>query len=149
MSSLKEELLCCLDDPLFPKTEVKQGAARVFEPVGLMREHWSNATPVRKIFKGAFERVGLPYFNPHSIRNTLTLLGEHVCKGNIEAFKAWSQNLGHENMLTTLTSYGTVARDRQREIMRQISSGRTAPDAYSPEVLEMADKLVKAGIGSL
>ncbi|GMU76950.1 MAG: hypothetical protein AMXMBFR45_24410 [Gammaproteobacteria bacterium] len=35
-----------------------------------------------------------------------------------EQFKAWSQNLGHEGVLTTLYAYGAVAEGRQREIIR-------------------------------
>ena len=42
-----------------------------------------------------------------------------------EAFKAWSQNLGHEHVLTTLTSYGTVAPYRQAELIRSL--GKSAP----------------------
>ena len=41
---------------------------------GLERAHWANAHPVRAIFKEAFTRAGLPYFNPHSFRNTLVQL---------------------------------------------------------------------------
>jgi hypothetical protein len=62
----------------------------------------------------AFFNAGLPYFNPHSFRATLVQLGEEVCKSP-EEFKAWSQNLGHEKVLTTFTSYGTVACQRQGE----------------------------------
>jgi hypothetical protein len=43
-------------------------------------------------------------------------LGERLCQ-NPEQFKAWSQNLGHEGVLTTLFAYGTVPEGRQREIM--------------------------------
>jgi integrase/recombinase XerD len=32
----------------------------------------------------------------------------------------WSQNLGHESILTTFSSYGPVTFYRQAEIMRQI-----------------------------
>ena len=42
---------------------------------GLDRKHWSSAGPIRAIFKEAFAAVGLPYFNPHSFRKTLALLG--------------------------------------------------------------------------
>ena len=41
----------------------------------LDRKHWSNAGPIRAIFKEAFSAAGLPYFNPHSFRKTLALLG--------------------------------------------------------------------------
>src|SRR5438046_2542042 len=37
-----------------------------------------------------------------------------------EEYKAWSQNLGHENVLTTFSSYGDVARHRQAEIIRSL-----------------------------
>src|SRR5262249_5379295 len=74
------------------------------------------AGPIRAIFKDAFAGVGLPYFNPHSFRKTLALLGGQICKSP-EEYKAWSQNLGHENVLTTFSSYGDVARHRQAEII--------------------------------
>lgn len=41
-----------------------------------------------------------------------------------EAFKAWSQNLGHEDALTTFTSYGTLPVHRQGEVMRGIEERR-------------------------
>ena len=127
---LREELLYCLDDPLFPKTEVKQGAARMFEPVGVKPEHWSNATPIRKVFKDAFEQAGLPYFNPHSFRKTLVQLGGKVCQ-TPEEFKAWSQNLGHEAVLTTFFSYGEVQQDRQSEILRALGKNPITPESHA------------------
>jgi integrase len=103
------------DDPLFPVTEVLVGTSRQFEVSGLARRHWKNASPIRKIFRDAFVKAGLSYFNPHSFRNTLVQLGEQSCK-TPEEFKAWSQNLGHEKALTTFLSYGEVASHRQGEI---------------------------------
>ncbi len=116
VAHLKERRLWGLDDPLFPKTLVAVGENRRFAAAGLMRECWNNAAPIRSIFKREFERCGLPYFNPHSFRKTLVRLGQERCQ-TPEQFKAWSQNLGHENVLTTFTSYGQVARTRQREII--------------------------------
>ncbi len=49
----------------------------------------------------------MPYFNPHLLRNTLVQVA-YDRKLDAEAFKAWSQNLGHESCLTTFSSYGTV-----------------------------------------
>lgn len=65
----------------------------------------------------------LPYFNPHSFRNTLVDLGESLCH-TIEEFKAWSQNLGHEGVLTTLYSYGTVQEGRQADIFKRFKEPR-------------------------
>jgi hypothetical protein len=64
-----------LDDPLFPATKVAVGDNLRFGAVGLHRKHWSNAGPIRTIFKNGFAAAGLPYFNPHSFRKTLALLG--------------------------------------------------------------------------
>lgn len=96
------------------------GASRQFETAGLKREHWSSAAPIRAIFRDAFETAGLPYFNPHSFRNTLVRLGETRCR-TPEDFKAWSQNLGHEGVLTTFYSYGEVGNRRQGEIIRTLA----------------------------
>ena len=118
---LRQEKLWGLDDPLFPATKIVVGDSRHFEASGLDRKHWSSAGPIRAIFKGAFAAAGLPYFNPHSFRKTLALLGGHICKSP-EEYKAWSQNLGHENVLTTFLSYGDVARHRQAEIIRALGT---------------------------
>ena len=47
-----------------------------FTTVGVEPEHWSGANEVREIFKTAFNRAGLPYYNPHSFRNTIVNLGK-------------------------------------------------------------------------
>ncbi len=120
VSLLKTELLFGNDDPLFPKTEVKRGKAGGFESVGLTNKHWANAAAIRRIFKQAFAVANLPNFNPHSFRSTLASLGETLCR-TPEQFKAWSQNLGHEGVLTTLYSYGSVSDGRQSDIIRQFS----------------------------
>ena len=105
---------------------ISLGANRQFEAAGLTREHWSNATPIRTIFREAFANAGLPYFNPHSFRNTLVQLGQDLCK-TPEQFKAWSQNLGHEKVLTTFLSYGEVACQRQGEIIRDLAMHHNRP----------------------
>jgi integrase len=117
---LQRERLWGLDDPLFPASKVVVGDTRQFQAAGLDRKHWSSAGPIRTIFKAAFAAAGLPYFNPHSFRKTLALLGGQICRSP-EEYKAWSQNLGHENVLTTILSYGDVARHRQAEIIRAFS----------------------------
>jgi integrase len=63
---LRAEKLWGLDDPLFPATKIVVGDDLRFVAVGLDRKHWSNAGPIRTIFKEAFVVAGLPYFNPHS-----------------------------------------------------------------------------------
>ncbi|WP_232529326.1 tyrosine-type recombinase/integrase [Methylomonas koyamae] len=137
---LKEELLWSNDDPLFPKTQVAVGDERVFKAIGLEKAHWSNATPIRTLFREAFEAAGLPYFNPHSFRKTLVNLGQQICQ-TPEEFKAWSQNLGHEEVLTTLYSYGYVQQSRQGEIIQSLKNSRT-PSAQNAD--DFAKAVAKA-----
>jgi len=137
---LKSECLMGNDEPLFPKTEMGQGIDNNFQVVGLSREHWSSAAAIRKIFKDAFSLAELPSFNPHSFRNTLTVLGESLCH-SAEEFKAWSQNLGHEGVLTTFYSYGEVQESRQIDIFKQLKEPRTG--VVSSDVSELARALAQ------
>jgi len=146
---LREEMLWGNDDPLFPATRIALGPSRQFEAVGLERAHWSSAARIRTIFRDAFAGAGLPYFNPHSFRNTLVRLGQVRCQ-TPEDFKAWSQNLGHDKVLTTFLSYGQVEGTRQGEIIR----GLAAPQvAGQPDVSELAKALVRemrdSGVGAV
>ncbi len=119
---LRDELLFGLDDPLFPKTKLGKGKENVFEAQGLTREHWKTTTSIRDVFKQAFNDAGLIYYNPHSFRHLLSAMAQKTCK-TVEEFKAWSQNLGHEGVLTTLYSYGEVQLERQGEIMDGLRVG--------------------------
>ncbi|MCU7931388.1 MAG: tyrosine-type recombinase/integrase [Candidatus Thiodiazotropha sp. (ex Codakia rugifera)] len=137
---LREEMLWSNDDPLFPATCVVQGSTRRFEAAGLERKHWSTAAPIRTIFRNAFSNADLPYFNPHSFRNTLVRLGETICQ-TPEDFKAWSQNLGHEGVLTTFYSYGNVSTQRQGEIVQRLASKKLM--SQQPAVKELAKELAR------
>jgi integrase/recombinase XerD len=128
---LANEKLFGPTDPLFPATQVVLGEGHCFQAGGLSRSHWSNATPIRAIFKQAFEHAGLPYANPHSFRKTLVLLGERLCR-TPEEFKAWSQNLGHEQVLTTFSSYGNLTGRRQAELIRNLGHRSESPSNIDP-----------------
>jgi len=143
---LRDEKLWGNNDPLFPSTRIEVGPSRQFEATGLKRAHWSTATPIRKIFREAFVNAGLPYFNPHSFRNTLVQLGQEVCK-TPEQFKAWSQNLGHEKVLTTFLSYGEVACQRQGEIIRDLATSKKNMPTGASEIAEAVfERLSRAGV---
>jgi integrase len=146
VSYLRDEKLWGNDDPLFPSTHIEVGPSRQFEVTGLKRAHWSTATPIRKIFRDAFTAANLPYFNPHSFRNTLVQLGQETCK-TPEQFKAWSQNLGHEKVLTTFLSYGEVACQRQGEIIRDLATPQKNMRTDASEIAEAVfKKLSNAGV---
>ena len=106
-------------DALFPKPRmgVKDG---VFACLGLSRDTYSDAGRLRAVIKGAFTGAGLPPFGPHSFRKTLGLLANDHCR-TPEQFKAWSLNLGHENIATTLSAYCPVSPSRQGELIRAMT----------------------------
>ena len=64
-----------------------------------------------------------------------------------EDFKAWGQNLGHEQVLTTFLSYGEVACHRQGEILRGLAAPQTTPQSGAAEIAEaLIERLRKDGI---
>ena len=112
VAHLRTEKLWGLDDPLFPATMVAVGDNLRFEAIGLDRKHWSNAGPIRKIFKEAFASSGLPTHSAQLPENA-GVARWGALPYPPEQYKAWSQNLGHEHVLTTFTSYGNVSSYRQ------------------------------------
>lgn len=137
---LRREKLWGHDDPLFPSTQMILGHTGQFEVAGIARRHWSNATPIRAIFRSAFAAGDLPYFNPHSFRHTLVRLAYEFCRVP-EDFKAWSQNLGHEHVMTSLTSYGEVAAPRQGEIIHGLRNGKLETASHDAD--ELANAIVR------
>ena len=113
---LRKDQLFGGNDALFPKPlmGLQDGS---FACLGLSRETYGNAGRLRAIVKEAFTGAGLPSFGPHSFRKTLGLLANDHCR-TPEDFKAWSLNLGHENIATTLSAYCPVSPSRQGEIIR-------------------------------
>ena len=139
---LQKEKLWGPDDPVFPATHISVGSTRLFQASGLERKHWNTTTSIRRIFKDAFTEAGLPYFNPHSFRKTLAQLGEKLCR-TPEEFKAWSQNLGHEKVLTTFSSYGEVGSVRQAEIIIGLGAAKEPEgrlDALARELIQVVQR---------
>jgi hypothetical protein len=129
-----------LDGAGFPYQAERQGQIallarhNVFAPAGLAADRWSGSGPIREVFKRAFGLAGLPYFNPHSFRDMLV---RHAMKLDLtpEAMKAWSQNLGHFDVLTTFTSYGHVPASRQGELIRAAAGQAKQADLFRDEDL--------------
>lgn len=134
--------------PVFPKTLVAPGADKCFGARGVGCEHWANAGPVRKCFQLAFANVGLAFSKPHSVRDTLTRLAYDLGL-DAEAMKAWSQNLGHDQPLTTFNSYGKLTREQQGAVILRLkrrAPGQSTDDISTEELLDMLTSRVrKAG----
>lgn len=132
-------------DPLFPPILMGLDELGRLAPIGFRREHLKDAAAIRKTFREAFTGAGLPYFNPHSIRTTLTQLGQRVCK-TPEEFGAWSENLGHEDVLVTFRSYGGTTSERRAEIFARMRAGDTeVPDQSAIKSMEALLARLKAG----
>jgi integrase len=120
---LKKEKLFDDESPLFPCTKLSLNTNDKFSRTQLDTTAWKSTTSLRKIVAAAFQQAGLGYYNPHSFRDTIAQLGYRFCK-TPEEFKAWSQNIGHNNPLTTFTSYGTVDEHRQGEIIKTLDKNK-------------------------
>jgi hypothetical protein len=103
---------------------------------------WANAEPIRKVFRQAFAGAGLAYFNPHSFRDTLVQLGKKLCR-TPEQFEAWSKNLGHEHMLTTFRSYGSIDPERQGELIKSLGAEPKEEDKLD-QIMAMMKRLEPA-----
>ena len=106
--------------------------------MGLEPVCWSTAATVIKVMREAYARVGLPYFHPHLLRKTLVQVGEQRCR-TPEEFKAWSQNIGHESVMTTFRSYGNVSVERQGELIKGLD-GKSV--AITPQTIRDVIKLL-------
>ena len=116
---LRKDQLFGPGDALFPKPlmGLNEGG---FACLGLSRDTYGNAGKIRDVIKTAFTEAGLPPFGPHSFRKMLGILANDFCK-TPEQFKAWSLNLGHENIATTLSAYCPVSPARQAELIRGLN----------------------------
>jgi integrase len=138
VAELTTEHLFGPDDPLFPTTRLTLDANGLFAANGIERRPWTSAGPIRDVFRHAFERAGFPYYNPHSLRRTLMRVAYNRDLTH-KQLKAWSQNLGHESVLTSVVSYGTLSLDEQTALIGELAHEDDGPDL---EVLAIAKQLM-------
>jgi integrase len=110
-----------MDDALFPKAKVGLIEGQGFGNLGLSRECYANTGPLRKIIRKTFANVKMKDFTPHSFRKTLTKHGNDVCK-TMADWKAWSKNLRHDNIATTINSCMPMTTQEQLETMRKLNA---------------------------
>jgi integrase len=136
-TELEHHHLWAPTDPLFPKTRMGLDQQGGFAALGITRESWASGDRAREIIQGAFFAVGLPRFHPHSIRHALI---RHAMSLDLspEEMKAWSQNLGHTDVLTTFLSYGRVSTHRQGELIQRAPAVRRAGNEMDDRTLLQA-----------
>jgi len=109
------------EDALFPKPEQRMVNGK-FNYDTLSRKPYAGSAQVNAAFRGAFAQVQMHPYTPHSIRKTL---GQELSDRNLplDAQKAWSQNLGHENFTTTVSSYLPVSTQQQGQLIKELCAG--------------------------
>lgn len=117
IAELREKMLFCATDPLFPRSAVRSSPELGFQSTGLSRKPYSGDESLRKIIKATFAAAGLPPFTPHRFRNTLVDMSNMFCN-TPEEIKALSMNLGHSKIATTIDDYCRISPERQGEIIR-------------------------------
>ena len=140
---LRSELGWADEDPLFPRTRQSVGDDHMFRVVGLERAHWRDTGAARRVCKRAFESAQLPPYTPHAVRRTVIRIGQERCQ-TAEQYKAWSQNVGHSDVLTSFRSYGGVALPRQAEIIAGLRDIK--PDL--PPLESLVERLVAKHLSS-
>lgn len=115
---LRKDKLFGPDDALFPPPLIGQVDGS-FTVTGLKRETYQNANAIRAAIKNAFTRADLPAFTPHAFRKTLVKWADKAYPSR-EAFKAFSQNIGHSSVITTVSAYCPVSTERQGELIKRI-----------------------------
>lgn len=140
---LRNELLMAEHDPLFPSTKQAGGAFRV---EGLSRAFWKTPGAVWDLFKRAFAAAGVAPYTPHSLRRTLVQAVMRASQSP-EVIKALSQNIGHEGVLVTLTSYGAVRSQRQAELITSLDL--TAPKRSDADAIADLSRALAPAVAKL
>jgi len=112
---LRDEKRFGPEGALFPRPERRLVNGKfVFDTVS--RETYANGSKVNEVFKAAFAQVQMHPYGAHSVRK---MLGQELSDRQLplDAQKAWSQNLGHENFATTVSSYLPVSDQQQRDLI--------------------------------
>lgn len=140
---LPEERRFASTDPLFPRTRIVQSAESLsFEACGIEPVFWSGGNSVRTILRERSQAAGLPYFPPHSYRHAACQLAIRMAKSP-EEYKALSENFGHEEILTTLRTYGNLGHDRVAQVISNMSSGKKldpgAEKFYIEDLIDFAN----------
>lgn len=147
---LKKEKKFNPDDPIFPSTKIENGKENIsyYNTGEVSSNFWKSSSTPRKIFEKRFEKAGVKYYHPHTLRH---LWVKEISKFPLteEQKKAISQNLGHENVGTTFGSYGysKIDENKQLEIIRNIDLNGKNRSISVNLTLDEIKQLLKEGQG--
>lgn len=122
-------------NPLFPRTRViRDESTSEFSSSAVEPVFWKSAGPIRSILKTRSECAELPYYKPHAFRHAASQLALRQC-ASPEEFRAVSQNLGHENVGTTLTNYAKLTPERIQLVLGSIDFENANEDQFDDEFM--------------
>lgn len=110
-------------NPFFPSTnvEIESKTHQSFIVKGVTKEFWKDASSMRRIFKERSMQMELDYYSPHKFRHFAARQASDMAK-TPEQFKAVSQNLGHEHLQTTFSSYGAIDPMRLKKVISDLGN---------------------------
>ena len=139
---LEKEKMFGSADPLFPRSKIQQVKdgfsfeAKEVEPI-----FWRGTGSLREILKVRAGKTGVEYHRPHSFRHAAVHLAMKFCR-TAEEIKAVSQNLGHENIGTTLMTYGTLDQFRVAEVIRNTDFSAGPQDTNNHNGIKLLEHLL-------
>lgn len=117
---LRNDKMFGQEDALFPQPERRLVNGKfVWDRVS--REIYADGAMVNKVFRTAFEQVQMHPYGAHSVRKTL-VQEMNDRELTVAEQKAWSQNMGHENFATTVSSYLPVSEQQQGALIRGLKA---------------------------
>ena len=145
---LKTEKLFGNSDPIFPKNLVQNAEdAKSFFSNSVEPKFWQSVTSMREIFKQRFEFAGVEYFPPHAFRHLAVITAVAKCKNGHE-IKAVSQNFGHEDVGTTMTTYGTLTNTQMNGLISNMNFLASDTDNQADIIAKFQDFLKQQGKGN-
>lgn len=145
---LKTEKLFGNADAVFPKNLVQNAEnAKSFVSNFVEPKFWQSVTSMREIFRQRFEHAGIEYFPPHSFRHLAVITAVSKCKNGHE-IKAVSQNFGHEDVGTTMTTYGTLTNTQMNSLISNMNFSEANNNNQVDILAKFQDFLKQQGQGN-
>lgn len=116
---LRNDLYFGAEDALFPKPAMRlENGKFIFDR--LSRDPYANTSKINAVVRTAFTNVQMQDYAPHSLRKTNVQLMIEL-RLTTEQEKAWSQNLGHESMKTTVSAYMPISQEHQKSLIKALA----------------------------
>ena len=126
-------------DPLFPKINEYAGGIKV------RNEFYGDASKYNFLYTKICKKVGIKVYHPHCFRHySIAEALKYVRTG--EQFKALSQNIGHEDIITILEQYGNMRVNEYTKFIELIFTNKGRTDLVNFTDEELLEELRKRAL---